>query len=71
MTNQMTEVCLNCRRGETEIPLQAWRYQSRALWICPDCLPLLIHKREQLMPKWPPAAGSVKAGSVKNEERSS
>jgi hypothetical protein len=29
----------------------AWRYQGQALWICSDCLPVLIHKREQLLGK--------------------
>lgn len=46
--------CFNCGRAEAQVPLLAWRYQGHALSICPDCLPLLIHKREQLMTKWPP-----------------
>lgn len=26
----------------------AWHYQGRDLWICPDCLPRLIHRRAEL-----------------------
>ncbi|MBP7692371.1 MAG: hypothetical protein KA764_10660 [Anaerolineales bacterium] len=40
--------CLVCQRAESEIPLAAWRYQGRELWICPDCLPRLIHHRAEL-----------------------
>jgi hypothetical protein len=49
MTTENSSTCLNCRRDETQVPLIAWRYQGQPLWICSDCLPLLIHKREQLM----------------------
>ncbi len=40
--------CLACNRGEAEIPLGLWRYQGREFWICPDCLPRLIHRRAEL-----------------------
>ena len=40
--------CLVCNRTDNEIPLAAWRYQGRELWICPDCLPRLIHHRAEL-----------------------
>jgi hypothetical protein len=47
----LATTCVNCGRGEAEAPLAAWRYQGRALWICSDCLPVLIHHREQLLGK--------------------
>jgi hypothetical protein len=55
-----TTTCVNCERSEAEAPLLAWRYQGRALWICSDCLPVLIHKREQLL-------GKVDAKGVRGE----
>jgi hypothetical protein len=34
-----------------------------SFWICPDCLPLLIHRRAEVMPKWNLAASdSAKTG---------
>ncbi len=43
--------CLNCRTSDEAAPLVQWRYQGRNLWICADCLPLIIHKRHQLSDK--------------------
>jgi hypothetical protein len=59
MNIQSERGCLNCARTEAQIPLLVWRYQGRELWICPDCLPILIHQREQLMAKWPSANKSA------------
>ncbi len=53
MTTDPAARCLNCGRDEQDVPVIAWRYQGRPLWICSDCLPLLIHKREQLMGRGP------------------
>ncbi|MBL8058588.1 MAG: hypothetical protein JNK29_17925 [Anaerolineales bacterium] len=41
-------VCLICAQSEAELPLAAWRFQGREFWICPDCLPRLIHHRAEL-----------------------
>lgn len=46
---EMTDKCFNCRRDEQQVPLLAWRYQGREHRVCSDCLPLLIHKREQVL----------------------
>ncbi|HFQ94913.1 MAG TPA: hypothetical protein ENK32_12940 [Anaerolineae bacterium] len=43
--------CLNCHRLETEIPLVALRFRGQQTWICSLCLPVLIHKPQQLVGK--------------------
>lgn len=47
--SQVNQVCFNCQRNETEIPVIAWRYQGQALWVCGECMPLLIHKWPQVV----------------------
>ncbi len=51
--NETTETihCLNCNRPETEIPLVSLRFNGRQMWICSLCLPVLIHKPQQLVNK--------------------
>ena len=44
----MTKTCLNCKKDEKEIPLLDLHYQEGKLFICPRCLPMLIHKPESL-----------------------
>jgi hypothetical protein len=43
--------CLNCRRPETTIPLVSLRFAGDQAWICSQCLPILIHKPQQLAGK--------------------
>jgi hypothetical protein len=45
------EKCLNCEVNEDEKPLLAIRYQNEQLFICPQCLPILIHKPSNLAEK--------------------
>ena len=52
MTNSTTNHCLNCNNTDTDAPLVLFRYHGRELWICADCLPVMIHKRPLLMEKW-------------------
>ncbi len=40
--------CLNCKKTEQEIPLLKMRYQEANVYICPQCLPVLIHRPEKL-----------------------
>ena len=47
------KTCLNCAKTEREVPLLQLRYQEREVSICPQCLPLLIHKPEKLAEKLP------------------
>jgi hypothetical protein len=54
----MTEsspVCLFCEQGSHKVPLIALQYQNRDYWICPQHLPILIHKPSQLSGKLPGA----------------
>ncbi len=44
----MMKTCLNCNRTEGQVPLLAMQFQGKAIHICPQCLPLLIHKPENL-----------------------
>lgn len=49
MTNTISnDRCFNCARDEYVIPLIAWRFQGRDLWVCSECMPLLIHKWRQV-----------------------
>jgi len=41
--------CLNCGSSEMEIPLISARFAGEQLWICSSCMPVLIHKPEQLI----------------------
>jgi hypothetical protein len=45
--------CLNCNRTEQEYPLIKLTYQAKEVFICPQCLPILIHKPYQLAEKIP------------------
>lgn len=45
--------CLNCAVTENEKPLLAMTFQKREIHICPQCLPILIHKPYQLAEKLP------------------
>lgn len=52
-TNQ--PYCLYCERISDEIPLIAIFYAGEDLWICPQHLPILIHKPAQIADKLPGA----------------
>ena len=45
------EKCLNCGRSEMEVPLVSLRHAGKQAWICSGCLPVLIHRPEQLVGK--------------------
>jgi hypothetical protein len=47
------KTCLNCERTEEQIPLLNMQFRSETVYICPQCLPLLIHKPEKLADKLP------------------
>jgi hypothetical protein len=36
--------CLKCQKRDQETPLLQMWFQSREVYICPHCLPELIHK---------------------------
>ena len=47
--------CVYCERDSSEVPLVVLRYQDSDAWICPQHLPILIHKPQVLVGKLPGA----------------
>lgn len=45
--------CLNCNTSEDDRPLITLKFHGKELYICPQCLPTLIHKPYQLADKLP------------------
>lgn len=45
--------CLNCNRNSSEIPLLQLEYRGQTYAICPQCMPILIHKPHTLAEKLP------------------
>jgi len=45
--------CMVCDRNAQQVPLLAIQFQDQSYWICPQHLPILIHKPEQLADKLP------------------
>ena len=41
--------CSNCGGSEMEVPLMSARYAGEQIQICSVCMPILIHKPEQLV----------------------
>lgn len=52
---ETTKTCLNCARDDQKIPLMHLTYQGETKYICPQCLPTLIHKMHLLADKLPGA----------------
>jgi hypothetical protein len=48
-----TSTCLNCGVSDQERPLLNLKFQGNELNICPQCMPILIHKPQQLVEKIP------------------
>ena len=46
--SQMVATCSNCGSSEMEVPVVAARYAGKQIWICSGCMPVLIHKTDQL-----------------------
>jgi len=46
-------ICLNCNISEQDRPLITLKFQEKEVYICPQCLPILIHKPYQLAEKLP------------------
>ncbi len=42
--NESTECCVKCERTSAEVPLLQLHYQGHDYWICPQDLPILIHR---------------------------
>jgi hypothetical protein len=50
-----TAHCVSCDRTAEEVPLLSLTHRHGAAYICPQCLPILIHKPQQLLDKLPGA----------------
>jgi len=51
MTNH--ESCVHCERKSDQVPLIQINFQDKHYWICPQHLPVLIHKPQMLVGKLP------------------
>jgi hypothetical protein len=58
-----SECCLNCERSSDQVPLLRLKFAGSENWICPQCLPILIHKPEKIAT----LAGDWKAGKVEQD----
>jgi hypothetical protein len=45
----MKELCINCERGESEIPVLYFRFKGKERFICTSCLPTLLHRPDKLV----------------------
>ncbi len=52
---QETARCVSCERTVEEVPLLSLTHRHGAAYICPQCLPTLIHEPGQLVSKLPGA----------------
>ncbi|MBL8095349.1 MAG: hypothetical protein JNL73_14360 [Anaerolineales bacterium] len=57
----VTPECLVCERSSDLIPLLAFQFQGKDLWICPEHLPILIHQPARLADKLAGAEGFTPA----------
>jgi hypothetical protein len=49
------KTCLNCGRTSQEIPLLTLDYRGETYYLCPQCMPVMIHKPQKLAGKLPGA----------------
>jgi hypothetical protein len=47
------KICIQCGRTSDQAPLIPLHYRNKDYWICPQDLPILIHKPAQLANKLP------------------
>ena len=43
--------CLHCDASDQQVPLITLRYAARDAWICARCMPVLIHRTDELAAK--------------------
>ncbi len=48
---KQTIQCINCERTADQVPLVPILTRDAQVYICPQCLPILIHKPQQLADK--------------------
>lgn len=44
-----TKECLVCKKSSVEIPVTKFYYQESEFYICPQHIPVLIHKPQELV----------------------
>jgi len=50
-----TPRCIQCERTSEEVPLMELTFKQAKYWICPQHLPIVIHKPHMLVGKLPGA----------------
>lgn len=43
--------CFNCDKTESDIPVLNMKYKQNELWVCPQCIPNLIHNPDVVQSK--------------------
>ena len=52
---ESTPKCVHCERTSEEVPLMEIKFKDTQSWICPQHLPIMIHKPQLLVGKLPGA----------------
>jgi hypothetical protein len=60
----MDRKCIGCGKSSDETPLIPFEYLESKYWICPQHMPVLIHKPEELVGKLPGAENLNPAADV-------
>lgn len=55
MNSNETHRCILCERSDQVVPLLELHFQGASYYVCPQDLPVLIHKPQQLIGKLPGA----------------
>jgi hypothetical protein len=50
---ESTAFCVYCQHTSAQVPLLQLEFNGEKRWICPQHLPILIHKPEQLIEQFP------------------
>ena len=45
------DTCFSCKKNDADVPLVRLKFAGKEIWICPQCLPALIHKPDELAEK--------------------
>lgn len=43
--------CFNCQSSEQEVPVVSLKYKGKDLWVCPRCIPSMIHEPQLVQTK--------------------
>jgi predicted Zn-ribbon and HTH transcriptional regulator len=45
------KICFNCGKTDEQIPVLEMQYKKNQLWVCPQCIPNLIHNPDVVQDK--------------------